>query len=141
LYRNDHNGEFPPVTSDTIYCLGINNGVDCWKDNRIRGPKPQGNQSLNNSLSPYIKIPIDPLPNRDFGNAYLYWEGTPLNACLDSMYKLNPGHYILYEPDNYPSSNILNYKKDCLNKGTVSCCGDNNGNLCDGPYYCVYNID
>lgn len=129
LYAHDNGGSFPSVGSTR--CIGKPTGSTCWGDRNM-----PGSNELIAALTPYMSaLPDDPLPNRGWGDSYLYLDGsTYLGSCGGTLV---PGKYLLWRPDNDANPNPLN----CQGKGVFSCCGS--GAPCgnNGGYYCAYKFD
>jgi type II secretion system protein G len=117
-------GSFP---STNIACFGLDDGQTCWGDREA-----PGNTAFNAALAPYIKnIPADPLPNRGWGDRYVYLNGTIAPGCVGPA---QTGTFIAYRPENPPTPATCTL-------GIYACC-DGSGKLCNnaGGTFCAVPI-
>lgn len=122
------NGRFPVLPG--THCIGVSSSQTCWGDQNM-----PGSDSLIQMLSPYLKAsPQDPLPNRGWGDRYMYLDGaTSITGCDASSVT---GHYIIWRPDKHPAG-----ISDCQSFGYWSCCGTGGPCASQGGYYCAYKLD
>lgn len=124
------NGWLPILAG--AHCIGVPSSQNCWGDRNV-----PGSDTLIQMLNGYLKaFPQDPLPNRGWGDRYLYLDGsTPPTGCDASTPVA--GHYILWWPDKQPTS-----LASCQSMGFLSCCAGGTS-LCssEGGYYCAYKLD
>jgi prepilin-type N-terminal cleavage/methylation domain-containing protein len=122
------NGRFP-VLSGT-HCIGVGSTDTCWGDRNM-----PGSDTLIQYLTPYLKaFPKDPLPNRGWGDRYMYMDGSTSNTGCDA--NSTYGHYIIWRPDKQPAS-----LSDCQSFGYYSCCGTGGPCSSQGGYFCAYKLD
>lgn len=122
------NGSFPSVPG--THCIGVAAGQTCWGDQSM-----PGSDTLIQMLNGYLKaFPQDPLPNRGWGDRYMYLDGaTSITGCDANSVT---GHYIVWRPDKQPAS-----ISDCQSFGYYSCCGTGGPCASQGGYYCAYKLD
>ncbi len=126
LYATDRGG-LPRLAG--THCIGKNNGETCWGDRNM-----PGSTALTSALQPYISsIPVDPLPDRGWGDAYLYLDGTLTLNCATPN---DTGQFILYRTDKA----LLPSQNKCP-MGTFACCGTGGPCMNDGGYYCAVKLD
>lgn len=124
----DSNGDFP-AEGGVTHCIGVPAGQTCWGDRVM-----PGSDSLITALTPYISVlPTDPLPDRGWGDRYLYNDGFVNDNCTASTIY---GRFILWRTEKTSGTD-----RDCLGKGIFACCGS--GGPCgnEGGYYCAYQLD
>lgn len=123
LYAFDNNGAYPSSA-----CVGVPTGQTCWGDRNF-----PGSDALITALSPYMSsLPQDPLPNRGWGDRYLYLNGSVSVGC--GMWN-DYGKFIAFRPDSAADTGTFS----CPNGTNKACC--NNG-PCNslGGYYCARKI-
>ena len=119
-------GQFPALSGP--FCIGVPSGTTtCWGDRVV-----PGNDTLLNTLSPYLKLPTDPAPDRGWGDRYVYYSGLIAPKCTTPY---ATGNYILWLPEVSPRSDA-----ECLGKGVYACCA---GQICNSPggYFCAQKIN
>lgn len=124
-----NNGTFPKISG--THCIGKNDGEVCWGNQNM-----PGSTALTQALQRSLRIlPSDPLPNRGWGDGYMYLDGFVNSDNTTCAPVPQTGQFILYRPEVTPLT-----PSNCP-IGIPACCGS--GGPCgnNGGYYCAVKLE
>lgn len=114
--------DFPISSGWGDYCIGLNDGENCWGNYS----RSAGNTALTQSISEYLSpIPVDPSRKNKIGDRYLYINPGPNAVPNHTMLRYGiwtsgPNvPYIVWIPEITPVED-----SDCFGMGFVTTCGD-----------------
>jgi prepilin-type N-terminal cleavage/methylation domain-containing protein len=123
------NGNFPRISG--THCIGKNDGETCWGDQN----RP-GSTALNQIIQRHLRtLPTDPLPDRGWGDRYMYLDGFINSDGTTCAPVSQNGQFILYRTEVIPLT-----PSNCP-IGIPACCGT--GGPCgnNGGYYCAVKLE